>query len=332
MNKQLLLKIKEALVSVLPVTGIVILLSFTPLVNFSIKEMIVFCVSAIMLVIGIGLFNLGADLAMTPMGEQVGVGLTKSKSINILLIVCFALGVFITIAEPDLSVLASQVKELVSGTVLIVCVGLGVGVLLLVSVLKIVFNKELSSLLMFFYTLIFALVALVIVNEQSDLLPLAFDSGGVTTGPITVPFIMALGMGIASTIGGKKASENSFGFIALCSAGPIIAVLCLSIFSMKSGNVLIQTTYEISDNFFLSSLMTMLNVTKEVSIALGLVVVFFFVIEFIFLKLPKKKIVQIIIGILYTYIGLIVFLTAVSIGFMPIGNIMGRQLVEGPKY
>lgn len=332
MNKQLLLKIKEALVSVLPVTGIVILLSFTPLVNFSIKEMIVFCVSAIMLVIGIGLFNLGADLAMTPMGEQVGVGLTKSKSINILLIVCFALGVFITIAEPDLSVLASQVKELVSGTVLIVCVGLGVGVLLLVSVLKIVFNKELSSLLMFFYTLIFALVALVIVNEQSDLLPLAFDSGGVTTGPITVPFIMALGMGIASTIGGKKASENSFGFIALCSAGPIIAVLCLSIFSMKSGNVLIQTTYEISDNFFLSSLMTMLNVTKEVSIALGLVVVFFFVIEFIFLKLPKKKIVQIIIGILYTYIGLIVFLTAVSIGFMPIGNIMGRQLAEGPKY
>ena len=262
MNKQLLLKIKEALVSVLPVTGIVILLSFTPLVNFSIKEMIVFCVSAIMLVIGISLFNLGADLAMTPMGEQVGVGLTKSKSINILLIVCFALGVFITIAEPDLSVLASQVKELVSGTVLIVCVGLGVGVLLLVSVLKIVFNKELSSLLMFFYTLIFALVALVIVNQQSDLLPLAFDSGGVTTGPITVPFIMALGMGIASTIGGKKASENSFGFIALCSAGPIIAVLCLSIFSMKSGNVLIQTTYEISDNFFLSSLMTMLNVTK----------------------------------------------------------------------
>ena len=206
MNKQLIIKIKEALFSVIPVALIVILINFTPLVDFSTKEIILFTISALFLILGIGLFNLGADLAMTPMGEQVGAGLTKSRSIKILLIVCFALGVFITIAEPDLSVLASQVKGFINGTLLIVMVGLGVGLFLVISVLKIVFNRSLSSLLMFFYMVLFSLVSLVVVNENSDFLPLAFDSGGVTTGPITVPFIMALGVGIASTIGGRNSN------------------------------------------------------------------------------------------------------------------------------
>ena len=153
------------------------------------------------------------------------------------------------------------------------------------------------------------------------------DSGGVTTGPITVPFIMALGVGIAATLGGKDASENSFGLISLCSIGPILAVMALGIFA--NGTIDYQlANYSISDSFFMSLVQTLWGVTKEVSLALGLVVVFFFIINFIILKLPKKKILQILIGIAYTYVGLIIFLTSVNIGFMPIGYKIGCELAN----
>ncbi len=328
MNKELFLKIKEALVSVLPVTLIVIILNFTPLINLSIDELIVFAISSIFLIIGIGLFNLGADLAMTPMGSHIGSGLTKSKKIGILLSVCFALGFFITIAEPDLSVLAKQVEEIMNGTLLIVFVGIGVAIFLFIAVLKIIFKKSLSSILMFFYMLLFAICSIVIINGNESFLPLGFDSGGVTTGPITVPFIMALGVGIASSIGGRDSKENSFGLIALCSIGPILAVMILGIFVNGDVSYIIPEAYKLPNNLFGSTIATLLTVTKEVSIALGLVVVFFFIIQFIFLKLPKKKIIQILFGILYTYLGLIIFLTSVNVGFMPIGYKMGIELAK----
>ena len=161
MQKQFLLKFKEALTSVAPLSVIVVLLNFTPLVNFSGKEIAVFSVSSLLLIVGIALFNLGADLAMTPMGEHVGAGLTKSKSLSLLLLVCFALGFLITVAEPDLTVLADQVSAVMNGTVLIACVGVGVGIFLVLAVLKIVFKLQLSSVLMFFYMLLFALASLV---------------------------------------------------------------------------------------------------------------------------------------------------------------------------
>ena len=324
-NKQLLIKIGEALISVLPVTLIVILLNFTPIVNLTNKEILVFSISALLLVFGIGLFNLGADFAMTPMGTHVGSGLTKTKSLKLLLIVCFALGFFITIAEPDLTVLATQVKDVINSTLLIVFVGVGVGLFLLIAILKIVFKRQLASLLMFFYMLIFALASLLITSGNEELLALSFDSGGVTTGPITVPFLMALGVGIAATIGGKRANENSFGIIALCSVGPILSVMILGIFTNGDLSYTVPN-YQIADNVFPVFFKTILTVTKEVTLALGLIVIFFFIINFMFLKLPKKKIIQLLIGILFTYIGLIVFLTSVNIGFMPIGYKIGEAL------
>lgn len=321
MKNLLLVKLKEALVSVLPVTLIVIILNFTPLINLSSKEILVFSICAVLLIMGIGLFTLGADVAMTPMGEQVGSGLAKSKSLKVLLLVCFALGFFITVAEPDLAVLAEQVNS----KILIYFVGIGVGIFLLLSVLKIVFKRQLATLLMYFYMILFALALLL---PNSDLIPLAFDSGGVTTGPITVPFIMALGVGIASTIGGKHSNENSFGLIAMCSVGPILAVIILSIFSEGNISAPNPNDYLMADNVMLEFLKSLWSVTKDVTIALGLVVAFFFIIDFIFLKLPKKKLIQIAIGVAFTYVGLIVFLTSVHIGFMPVGYKMGSQLAE----
>ena len=209
--KTLSKKLWESLISVFPVAAIVFVLNLTPLINFSTLEMTVFLVSAFFLIIGIGLFNLGADLAMTPMGEHTGSGLSKSGNIPILLAVCFAMGLLITVAEPDLSVLATQVSDFIDGTALILTVGVGVGLFLVLSIMKIIFRKTLSSMLLFFYMLMFALSAMIILMGNETFLPLAFDSGGVTTGPITVPFIMALGVGIAATLGGKSMRENSFG-------------------------------------------------------------------------------------------------------------------------
>ena len=325
MKTVLLKKLREALVSVIPVVAIVALLNLTPYVNYTVPELIVFVVSSFFLIVGIGLFNLGADLSMTPMGEHIGSGLTKLKSPVILLSVAFAMGILITVAEPDLTVLANQVSDIMNGTVLIVTVGIGVGLFLVVAILKIVTKLPLSSLLMFFYMLLFAISSILVLGGGEALIPLAFDSGGVTTGPITVPFIMALGVGIAATIGGKNSEENSFGLIALCSVGPMLAVLLLG--TTVTGEIS-QTPVYTLDYSFESVLHTLLETAKEVILALGLIVIFFVILQLIVLKLPKKRLIQIAIGIAYTFLGLVIFLSAVKIGFMPLGYKLGLQLAE----
>lgn len=331
MKKALLLKLKEALISVLPVSLIVLLLNCTPLLNFTSRELIVFSLSSILLIIGIGLFSLGADVAMTPMGEHVGSGLTKSKNLLLLLSVCFIMGVLITVAEPDLTVLASQVAGIINSTLLIFTVGIGVGMFLVIAILKIVFKKSLASILMFFYMVMFAVSSLLIINGNIGFLPMAYDSGGVTTGPITVPFIMALGVGIAATIGGRDAEENSFGLVALCSIGPILAVLILGIGA--SGTLDYQIPdYAIAADLGSAFMHTLAHTAKEVLIALGLIVVFFTILQITVLKLPARKLYQMAIGILYTFVGLVIFLTAVNVGFMPIGYKMGVELAQtSPK-
>ena len=320
-------KIKESLISVLPIVIIVFLLGLTPISSFSSKEMLVFAFSAFFLIVGIGLFNLGADIAMTPMGEYMGIGLTKTRNLKFLLAVSFFMGLLITVAEPDLSVLASQVSNVMNGTVLIVTVGAGVGLFLLFAVLKTVFRVNLSMILMLSYMLLFALCALLVETGKSNLVPLSFDSGGVTTGPITVPFIMALGIGIASTIGGHDSGENSFGLIALCSIGPMLAVMFLSL-NADGGMTYSLSDYSIESIMSTGLLSIILAKMLEVAKALGLIVVFFFLIQIFILKLPKERLTHIVIGIIYTFLGLVIFLTSVEIGFMPIGFKLGCELAE----
>ena len=323
--KELWEKIKEALVSALPITAIVYLLSLTPWFHFSGTELMTVSVGAVMLVLGIGLFNLGADLAMTPMGAHVGSGLSRQKNLLLLLAVCFGLGMLITIAEPDLQVLAGQVSAVMNGTLLIYAVGFGVGAFLVISVLKSVFRKSLSHILMLFYMLLFALALMLVVGGNEALLPMAFDSGGVTTGPITVPFIMALGVGISAVLGDRRSKDNSFGLVALCSVGPILAVLILGIFST---NVLIYAIpdYTVSDDVVGAFLHTAAHTCREVAVALGLIVVFFLVCNFFFLKLSKRQLSRIAVGVAFTYVGLVIFLTGVNVGFMPIGYKLGVEL------
>lgn len=328
MRKALIAKLLEALTSVLPVSALVLIISFTPFAPLTWSERIVFIVSALLLTAGIGLFNLGADLAMMPMGKHVGEGLTKSARIAVLVGVCSLMGVLITIAEPDLSVLAEQVSAVINPTLLIVTVGIGVGLFLAIAVIRIVTGSDLTSLLMFFYMLLFALSSLLISADNESLLPMAFDSGGVTTGPITVPFIMALGLGIAQSIAGRHARENSFGLISLCSVGPILAVLVLSLGAGQGG-----INYELPDyslhGFFSAGFLPLLGETAwEVAKSMLMMVVFFGVLQVTVLHLPRSRLIQILIGLVFAFFGLVVFLAAVSVGFLPVGYHLGHAMAD----
>lgn len=330
LGKSMAAKLKEALISVLPISILVIILSLTLVKNITVQEIVTFAVSAIFLILGIGFFNLGADLAMTPMGEQVGVGLTKSRKLSLLLPIAFVMGLLITVAEPDLSVLADQVRAVMNNILLISTVGVGVGLFLVIAIARIVFKKDLSSMLIFFYMILFSLCAILIEQGKDGFIPLVFDSGGVTTGPITVPFIMALGIGVATTVGGRNSKENSFGLVALCSIGPMLAVMLLSIFAKG------EMQYELPNYSVEASLGNfsglLSDTVVEVVIALGLILVFFVVLQFAVLKLPRKKIARIAIGIVYTFVGLVIFLTAVKVGFMPMGFKLGVELAGVGDY
>ena len=319
-------KMIESIKSILPIVLIVFLFSLTPLIKLTRLETTVFLISAVGLIIGMALFNLGAELSMTPMGDNVGAGLIKTKKLSLILIVTFVMGLVVTIAEPDLAVLAQQVKDAVNYTTFIVSVSAGVGLFLLIAVLRVIYNQKLSMLLLLFYMLLFALVALFAEEGKNSLIPLVFDSGGVTTGPMTVPFIMAFGVGIATTLGGRNSSENSFGFVSLCSIGPIIVVL-LSLFSVKGDINYTLPDYSMGEIVYEEIIKLMLHYVGEVLRALLIIFAVFMVLNYFIMKFRIKKLIQIFIGIFITFVGLVLFLSAASIGFLPIGYQIGRQIV-----
>lgn len=324
-------RIKESAVSILPIVFIVLLISLTPIFTISFKERVVFLVSAVFLIIGMSLFNIGAQLSMTPMGDYAGTGLIKTKKISLILLVALFMGMLVTIAEPDLLVLSNQVKDVINESTFVISVGIGVGVFLMISLLKVIFDKKLSILLLLFYMLIFAFTALLCEMEKNGLIPLAYDSGGVTTGPITVPFIMSFGVGIAATIGGKNSSENSFGFVALCSIGPILIVI-LSLILSEGNFVYMLPDYSIEAVLSEGVLHKVIHEGIGVIRALGFIFAFFLVLDFFIIKLPVKKILQIVVGIIITLVGLVIFLTTASIGFLPIGFSLGSQIAATDEF
>lgn len=323
MNSNLLEKIKESISSVLPITIIVIMLHYT-MAPMNSGLYTLFIIGALMLILGMGLFTLGADMAMMPMGERIGAELTKSRKLMLLIIISFFMGFIITVAEPDLQVLAGQMPT-VPDAVLIGAVALGVGIFLIIAILRIVFQIKISYMLIFFYTIIFILAAF----TPKDFVPVAFDSGGVTTGPITVPFIMAFGLGIAAVRGGKSSHDDSFGLVALCSTGPILSVLLLGLFYNTSSGSYSEVV--ISDIMGLGEAFDAFGHAfpeyfKEVGIALSPIVIAFIIFQIVFLKLPKSQLIKLTVGVIYTYIGLVIFLTGVNVGFLPAGNFIGNAL------
>ena len=327
-QKNLLEKLKESLGAVLPIIGIVLVLCFSiaPIPN---SVLMTFVVGAVLLIIGMMFFTLGAEMAMTPMGERIGTKLTNTRKISVVIVLCFILGFIITISEPDLQVLAEQVPSIPNYT-LIIAVATGVGIFLVAAVLRMLFGIPLAHMLLILYPIIFILASIV----PQDFLTVAFDSGGVTTGPMTVPFIMALGIGFSAVRSDKHAENDSFGLVALCSVGPILAVLLLGLLYHPGESGYEQTMIVKTDNsvemwqLFQEGLPYYM---KEMLISLLPIILFFFIFQIVSLHLQKKTLVKIIIGIIYTYIGLVLFLTGVNVGFMPAGNYLG-QVIAGLSY
>jgi len=282
-----------------------------------------FSIGAMMLIFGMGLFTLGADMSMMPMGERIGAELTKSRKLLLLVTISFLMGFMITVAEPDLQVLAGQVPS-IPDNIIIGTVALGVGIFLVLAILRIVFQIKLSHILILFYGIIFVLAYF----TPNDFVPVAFDSGGVTTGPITVPFIMALGLGVAAVRGGKSSHDDSFGLVALCSVGPILAVLVLGLIYNSSGSYTEVVITEVNSlrEAFGAFLHAFPEYFSHVAVALLPIVIAFIIFQVIFLKLPKSQLIKMTVGVIYTYVGLVIFLTGVNIGFLPAGNFIGSAL------
>lgn len=323
MNKKLILKTKESLSSVLPITIIVLVLNFTitPM-PFVIRGL--FLIGAILLILGMGLFTLGADLAMMPMGEQIGGELMKSRKLFLLIGTTLLMGFLITIAEPDLQVLAEQVPS-VPNRIIILWVAAGVGIFLVLALLRVLFQWRLSYLLIVLYLAVFILGAF----TPGDFLAVAFDSGGVTTGPITVPFIIALGVGVSSVRGGKSSHDDSFGLVAFGSIGPILAIMLLGFFYDTSSYH--QEARGIPDANSIYDLLQVFRESfplymKEVAIALLPIIAFFALFQLFALKLPKSQLIKMAVGVLYTYAGLVLFLTGVNVGFLPAGSYIGKYI------
>lgn len=325
-NQLLMEKIKESLASVVPITAIVLTISVT-IAPLTPGTMILFLFGALLLVLGMGLFTLGVDMSMIPMGDGIGVELSRAKKIGLPLLICLVLGIVVTIAEPDLQVLAQQLPTVPNMT-LILAVALGVGFFLVVAQIRMLLNIPLSYTLVFFYGVVFVLSYF----APNSFVPVAFDSGGVTTGPITVPFIMALGIGMASIRSDKNSSNDSFGLISLCSIGPVLSVMILGIVMPELDAA--YTPVRIPDvpttraaaRVFVEELPVYV---KEVAVAVLPIILIFVLFQLMFRRFHRRQLIKVIVGMVYTYLGLVLFLVGVNVGFMPAGATMGATIAAG---
>ena len=321
-------KIIESLSSILPIALIVMGLSVivTPL---STSTFVLFIVGVFLLVVGLGCFMMGADMSMLVIGEKIGTKITHSRKVWLIALISFIIGIIVTIAEPDLQILANQVSS-VNNYLFIITVAVGVGLFLTLAMLRIVFRIRLSILLIVFYTLA---IVLCLAFVPKGFWAVSFDAGGVTTGPMTVPFIMALGVGVASIRGDKHGQDDSFGLIALSSIGPVIAVLIMGIVFHIEGldydmNALHVGAVENTRNVFVQYVFGFGDSALEVGIAICPIIVFFLLFQLVSRSFHKKQMLKILIGFLYTFVGLVLFLTGANIGFMPVGREIGEALAS----
>lgn len=324
-------KIIESLTSILPIALIVLVLSVA-FVPMDTGTFVLFLVGVFLLIVGLGSFMLGADMSMLVIGEKIGATMTHSRKIWLIALLSFVIGIIVTIAEPDLQILAEQVPAIAQKTplgnyLLILTVAIGVGFFLTIGMLRIVFHVPLHLLLIVFYFVAFVLSIFV----SPDFWAVSFDSGGVTTGPMTVPFIMSLGVGVASIRGGKGSKNDSFGLVAFSSVGPIIAVLILGIiFDIHDVEYTVEVLSSPTDTrgIFFEYLRGFGDYAAEVAIALSPIVAFFILFQIAARVFRKRQIVRIIIGFVYTFVGLAIFLTGANVGFMPVGRLVGQGLAE----
>ncbi len=323
MKKLLFEQVKKSFKAVIPIVLIVLIISVLNVDSDLPNLLPSFILGAFLLVIGMTFFDIGADISMIEIGSRMGNHLTRKRNIGLILFLSFIIGYIITVAEPDLNVLATQIPS-VDSDLFINVVGIGVGLFLLFATLRMLLKLSFPVILTIFCGIAFILA----IFAPSEFMPLAFDAGGVTTGPLSVPFIVALGAGLSYSRHDKNKKDDSFGIISFCSIGPVIIVLILGIIynAESTYHPYVIPTYDTILSVFEAYLSNIPSYFKEVLLSLLPITVLFLIYNFIFLKVKKKTLRRIIFGLVYTLIGLTLFLTGINVGFMPMGYTVGKIL------
>lgn len=328
-------KLKEVLYSVVPITAIVILLHFT-LTPIETPMLIRFLIGAALIIIGLTIFLLGVDIGITPIGSMMGTTIVKSNKIRIVIIAGLLLGFFISIAEPDLHILAGQVDAVSSGLIsknaIVVVVSVGIAMMLSLGLARIVYNIPLYKIL----TVLYGIILVLALFTSQEFMAIAFDASGATTGALTVPFILALAMGVSKLKKDSKSSEkDSFGLVAIASTGAIIAVMIMSIISKTDKITGTLDSSEASSSSILAPFFQEIpSLAGEVFVALAPILIIFLVFQKTSFKLSKVSFRKILFGIVFTFVGLVLFLLGVNAGFMKVGNIVGFKMasMDSPVY
>lgn len=320
-------KLKEAIQSILPVSIIMFLIGL--ILKFNIVTIISVIISTLLLILGVTIFTYGADLSMIEIGKLISSDLVKTKKPILIAIISLIVGIIITIAEPDLKVLALQMTAIDSNT-FIFCVGLGVGLFLSIAALRILFQANVKLILAIFYSL---LIFMLFISSK-EIIPIAFDSGGVTTGPISVPFIIAMGLGFSSARNTKQSKDDSFGLVALCSIGPIIIVLLFNMLTQSNMNYTYNIEPEITNlsTLLLNYKHELIPIIKDVIFSLSPILALFIIYNLITKKVKEKKLIRIIFGLILTLIGITIFFLGVNVGYMPIAYLIGINMTKKFKY
>jgi Protein of unknown function (DUF1538). len=321
----LLAKIKETSISVVPILLIVLVLG-TTIAPIGFELLAQFCIGGVMIILGLSVFLLGADLGVLPVGQNVGAALVHKRSLGLMLGVGFLVGFLITVAEPDIQVLANQVSTVdpsIPKMTLIVMIALGVGLFVATGFGRVILGIPYSAVLILFYAAVFALAAF----TSPSYLGIAFDAGGATTGPMTVPFIIALGVGVAGVRAGKDSEKDSFGLVGLASIGPILAVLIMGILNKEAVSATAASGTDTLEPVGLGAFLALVpETTMEVARALGPLVLLFLVFQLVLLHMPPHQVAKVGKGLIYTFIGLLIFLVGVNGGFMPVGSAIGSMI------
>jgi hypothetical protein len=320
-------KIKEVLFAVGPITVLVLILSFT-LTPLETPLIIRFVIGAVLIMVGLTLFLLGVNIGITPIGNHMGSMITKRNKIWIVIIAGLALGFIISIAEPDLHILAGQVSAVTSGMVtkfaIVGVVSAGIAVMLAFGLVRIVYNIPLYLIL----TVMYGIILVLAVFTSREFLAISFDASGATTGALTVPFILALAIGVSTLKKDSKASEkDSFGLVAIASTGAIIALMLMSIFSKTQGltGTLEQDTV-VSNAVFMPFIQKFPHIALEIFIALSPILLVFVFFQAVHFKMPAKTFITTLIGMTLTFLGLVFFLVGVNAGFMDAAGLIGQKM------
>ncbi|MBQ0167379.1 MAG: DUF1538 domain-containing protein [Treponema sp.] len=324
-------KLKENATSILPIAAIVLLLDFT-VTPLGTTMTFQFLFGAVLTILGLTIFLLGADIGIIPIGEKVGTALTRKRNLPLLLGVAFIIGFMVTIAEPDVQVLAQQICSInpaISSTVLVLSIAFGIGLFVALGLMRTVLQIPMKYFMTIAYIAVFALAAF----TSETFVPLAFDASGATTGPMTVPFIFALGMGVAS----KQSKDDSFGLTGIASIGPIMAVLILGLVTAGNSSAVSAGASEAAGEAaatvqgirVFGALLP--DILKESALALLPLVAMLFLFQFWMLHLPPRQLIRMCFGLVYAFVGLVMFLTGVNGGFMPAGEIIG-SMIGGASY